>query len=132
MRCNFAKRDSESVECSSCGRVIRTTQAAEKVRAKCKTTEPTIGKKVVSATGELVRWAGAGAPIRTAEQRAECVAICNTCDQFDAAKDRCSQCGCKVSWAVWLKTKLCPLGKWPDTTTTAAPSPTDTYPSPDR
>jgi hypothetical protein len=80
--------------------------------------EPTLIAKVASVTSDVAKWAVAGVPRRTSDEQAACKAICQTCEFFNAQKNNCKKCGCYVNWAAWLKTKSCPIGKWPDTSTT--------------
>lgn len=39
-------------------------------------------------------------------------AVCQSCDQFDAAQDRCKKCGCSLAVKPWGRAMECPLGRW--------------------
>lgn len=83
------------------------------------TGEPGIVEKAAHYAAALLRWAAAGRPVRTDEEVAAIVAICETCEKWNADKAACKICGCGVSlkgWAVRNKAKMrteaCPRGKW--------------------
>ena len=38
--------------------------------------------------------------------------ICNSCEFFNKAQERCSKCGCYMAVKVYLKASNCPVGKW--------------------
>jgi hypothetical protein len=38
--------------------------------------------------------------------------ICNSCEFFNSAQERCTKCGCYVAIKVYVKASGCPLGKW--------------------
>ena len=38
--------------------------------------------------------------------------ICNSCEFFNKAQDRCTKCGCYMAVKVYLKASNCPIGKW--------------------
>jgi hypothetical protein len=39
-------------------------------------------------------------------------AICNSCEFFNKAQDRCTKCGCYMAVKVYLKASNCPVNKW--------------------
>src|SRR5690348_5083439 len=74
---------------------------------------PPILDQAKNVIREVATWASAGGPRRTEAEQVECLATCQACEQFNAEKGRCSKCGCNVRVAVLLRTKRCPLGRWP-------------------
>jgi hypothetical protein len=38
--------------------------------------------------------------------------ICNSCEFFNKAQERCTKCGCYMAVKVYLKASHCPIGKW--------------------
>jgi hypothetical protein len=50
----------------------------------------------------------------SAEERARRLAICESCEHFDAAAERCRRCTCYMPWKVRLEAWHCPLPepKW--------------------
>lgn len=66
----------------------------------------------------MTRWAASGFQVRSESAVHERFAICQQCEHFDAAAERCRQCGCYCSDAgkivnkLSLATEVCPLGKW--------------------
>jgi len=76
-------------------------------------------KHAVKYAKALMRWIAAGRPVRTDDEVAEIVAMCEACKHYKAKQKRCSVCGCRVSTgklAVFNKcrllTEFCPWGKW--------------------
>ena len=41
------------------------------------------------------------------------VAVCESCEHWDAQQRRCTQCGCKGDAKVYSLVAKCPLDKWP-------------------
>jgi hypothetical protein len=39
-------------------------------------------------------------------------AICEGCDAYNKAQQRCTKCGCFVAVKAYLRAATCPLGKW--------------------
>ena len=48
----------------------------------------------------------------TVELRAERLAICNVCPEFNKSIRQCKQCGCFMDAKTALKPAKCPLEKW--------------------
>jgi uncharacterized paraquat-inducible protein A len=38
--------------------------------------------------------------------------ICNSCEFFNKAQERCSKCGCFMAVKAYIKAASCPVGKW--------------------
>ena len=38
--------------------------------------------------------------------------ICNSCDYYNKAQDRCTKCGCFMAVKTYLRASSCPLKKW--------------------
>lgn len=38
--------------------------------------------------------------------------ICFSCPYFVQKSNRCSKCGCYLSFKTWLKAEKCPINKW--------------------
>jgi hypothetical protein len=38
--------------------------------------------------------------------------ICENCEYYLKAQDRCAKCGCHMGVKVYLKSSNCPVGKW--------------------
>ncbi len=70
-------------------------------------------RTAASAAGRAVTAAVTGQPVRVSvEERDRRQAICHACDEFDPAENRCRRCGCSLAVKPWLKTEVCPIGKW--------------------
>ncbi|MDR3582564.1 MAG: hypothetical protein P4L67_04795 [Candidatus Pacebacteria bacterium] len=41
-------------------------------------------------------------------------AICETCESFDAKRNKCRECRCSMAVKPWGRDMECPLGKWSD------------------
>jgi hypothetical protein len=94
------------------------------------TGDPTILVKVAHYAVALVRWTKAKWPVRTDEEVATIIAICESCEHYNAKKQSCNVCGCKVSAKgcairskARMKTETCAKGKWP-IISSPSPSPT--------
>ena len=74
--------------------------------------EPSIVKKAVSFAKSAARHVAAGLPSVTPAEQDRRMALCLECDQYNAVKQSCRKCGCrmklKTSWAL----EKCPLGLW--------------------
>ena len=38
--------------------------------------------------------------------------VCEGCEFFNKAQERCTKCGCFMAVKVYLKASSCPIGKW--------------------
>lgn len=84
------------------------------------TGDPSLLEKAGHYAKAIAKWTFAKFPVRTAEEVAACVAVCESCEHYDAEKTSCKVCGCKVTakgMAVRNKARMatedCPKGKWP-------------------
>jgi len=68
-----------------------------------------LGKDVVNNVQSLL----AGNPLKAEDEigkkRKE---ICQGCDAYNKAQDRCTKCGCYMAVKAYLKASRCPIGKW--------------------
>src|SRR5271166_3179242 len=65
------------------------------------------------AVGSVVSAAVHGEPITVPqEEQDRRLAICHSCEFWDAKQSRCSKCGCFGQWKTWLASQKCPVGKW--------------------
>lgn len=95
--------------------------AAEAVALANKT--PELRKRVDYYLIALERWSKAGFPLRSMELAEQCRQVCLNCpsEKYDASKDLCKVCGCKVAVSRWIPitskprmaTEKCPKGHWP-------------------
>ena len=46
------------------------------------------------------------------EEQQRRLAICETCEFYDAIKGRCTKCGCLGTFKAWIATERCPIDKW--------------------
>jgi hypothetical protein len=78
---------------------------------------PGLGTTIVNAVAAAGRVVGAAVRgkriLRGEAAQAACLAVCKTCDQYDAARDRCKICTCFASIKSRLATEECPRGLWP-------------------
>lgn len=47
-----------------------------------------------------------------AENREERLDICKTCPFYNAKKDKCTKCGCRMAWKATLVHAKCPIKLW--------------------
>ena len=77
---------------------------------------PSFGRMAMNAAGAAARTAGAfvrGDRIfADSETRAVRDCICIQCEFYNWIKRRCSFCGCKEQWKIYLNAEKCPEGKW--------------------
>lgn len=71
---------------------------------------PSITEQVVHFASDMTKWAASGFAITDQSEKDRRLSICQGCEKYTGT--RCSECGCQCSWASWLETKDCPLGKW--------------------
>jgi hypothetical protein len=79
---------------------------------------PPLAAQVGSVLGAAGRAIGAALTgvevVRSGEEQAKCLAICQGCEHYVAADARCSICGCYALFKTRLATEHCPLDppKW--------------------
>ncbi len=111
MNCNFIEQEGRLV-CTRCGvnikfipgKVLRNCDAGPKPEL------PSITEQVVHFASDMTKWAASGFAITDQSEKDRRLSICQGCEKYTGT--RCSECGCQCSWASWLETKDCPLGKW--------------------
>jgi len=70
-------------------------------------------RNAVQAVGSVVASIVRGEPVTVSqEEQDRRLAICHTCEFWDAAQGRCSKCGCFGAWKTWLASQQCPIAKW--------------------
>lgn len=111
MLCEF-DTDQKNLKCKRCGfsvvnrglGVLRNCDAGPKPEL------PSITEQVVHFASDMTKWAASGFAITDPSEKDRRLSICQGCEKYTGT--RCSECGCQCSWASWLETKDCPLGKW--------------------
>ena len=74
---------------------------------------PTMAKNLAGEVAKTVRSVAAGNQLNADDSEAnKRKAICNSCDFFNKAQERCTKCGCYMAVKVYLKASNCPIGKW--------------------
>jgi hypothetical protein len=87
---------------------------------------PSLTEQAVNVAKATTEWIAAGRPERSDEECKRIHSICEACEHFDRAQDRCRRCGCGLSkesgtsWvrlfgipdAIKMQTHHCPIGKW--------------------
>ena len=72
-----------------------------------------MAKNVVQTTVDTVKTVAAGNSATLNEQEVnKRKAICDGCDAFNKAQQRCTKCGCYMAVKTYLRAATCPLGKW--------------------
>jgi hypothetical protein len=87
-------------------RRLMVLKAAEKVEYPPRLTQ------AKTAMRAAVRWARSGFRIVSWRERQRRMEICKACPLFDAARIRCTVCGCSGLAKPWLATEVCPKGYW--------------------
>jgi hypothetical protein len=80
---------------------------------------PALSIQMIAWKDAVLRWRKAGKPKRTDAEVEEILVLCKGCSWYDAKKQRCLGCGCKVTEsgvAVFnkarMKTETCPRSFW--------------------
>jgi len=77
---------------------------------------PSIGSMASNLAQSVVRnvqSVAAGNALRLDENAAnQRLNICNGCEFFNQAQERCTKCGCFMAVKTYLKAEKCPVGKW--------------------
>jgi hypothetical protein len=77
---------------------------------------PSVPRMVANLGGEIinnVKSVAAGNSLKTDDAEANNRKnICNSCEFFNKAQERCTKCGCFMAVKVYLKASHCPIGKW--------------------
>lgn len=62
---------------------------------------------------DSIKTVAAGNSINVTSQEADKrKAICDKCDAYNKAQQRCTKCGCFIAVKAFLRAASCPLGKW--------------------
>lgn len=73
---------------------------------------PSLITQVSNLAKATVKHIGGG--LKTDEVlREKRLAICKTCELYDAVQNRCTECGCYLQYKAAWPTENCPLDKWP-------------------
>ena len=73
---------------------------------------PSFGSMVVNAAATFADFVADGFALADDAEVARRLAICSTCEMFDADQQRCRQCGCHLSAKVKIAAAHCPLNLW--------------------
>lgn len=80
---------------------------------------PGLVRQAVHYTIALGKWVIHGMPTRPIAEIERILAVCQACDRYNSATQRCRYCGCKANDAgqAWVNkiamaTEKCPLRKW--------------------
>lgn len=77
---------------------------------------PSLPKMVSNLGGEIVnniKSVASGQPLKADNDEAlKRRNICEKCEFFNKAQQRCTKCGCYMAVKVYLKASHCPIGKW--------------------
>jgi hypothetical protein len=73
---------------------------------------PSVATMVGNALAAAGRFVASGMQTVAPEEFERRHAICEACDQFVAAEDRCRACGCWLAIKPWGARESCPIGKW--------------------
>lgn len=72
-----------------------------------------MAKNLAKTAVDTVKSVAAGNPINaTSDVINNRKNICNSCQFFNKAQDRCTKCGCNMAIKTYLKAATCPIGKW--------------------
>jgi len=120
VKCGLKKTDTSYEECIKCFEEAA-KEASQKVPEKdSKEVEaPPLQTQVKHYAKALYNWVKEGREVRTDEEIQQLLEICKQCDLYDAKKQICKKCGCRVnsgsraiSNKLKMKSESCPLGKW--------------------
>jgi hypothetical protein len=72
-----------------------------------------MAKNLAKTAIDTVKIVASGdSPNVSGEEAARRRSICNGCDFFNQAQQRCTRCGCFMAIKTYLKAASCPIGKW--------------------
>lgn len=81
----------------------------QKLCRKYRPQMPSFYEMTHNFVGAMTEWVQAGFPVVSNDQFTDRLEACEQC-QFWLG-NRCSKCGC-FKLKMWLKTEICPIGKW--------------------
>ena len=74
---------------------------------------PQMAANLTKDVVKVVESVASGNPFKTTDNEAsDRKKICETCEFFNKAQERCTKCGCYMAVKVYLKAAHCPIGKW--------------------
>jgi hypothetical protein len=73
---------------------------------------PPLATQAANAIGAVARFVASGCAVVGRDEYDRRRAICEGCEHFDHAEDRCRKCGCNLAVKPWSKAEKCPVGKW--------------------
>jgi hypothetical protein len=71
---------------------------------------PSVAEQLWNLTKSLVSFVSDGCTLVSAEQYAERLNVCDTCEFRE--NRRCLKCGCAIDWKARGRAFQCPVGKW--------------------
>lgn len=72
-----------------------------------------MAKNLVSTAVNVVKSVADGNSINVDSDEAnKRKGICNSCEFFNKAQERCSKCGCYMAVKAYIRAANCPVGKW--------------------
>ena len=115
MNCLFQKEDDKLV-CIQCGFSLPYRKYNNGIQRNC--TKPTkINPKINNLVKEVKKQAKAivnfeeTKPILSSKEEVkDRLSICNACEHY--SDNKCSLCGCFLSFKIKLENSNCPIGKW--------------------
>lgn len=73
---------------------------------------PPIATQITSVVGAAARFVASGFATVDQEEYDRRRSICEACEHFDAARDRCRKCGCGLKAKPWMRSESCPEKRW--------------------
>ena len=72
-----------------------------------------MAKNLANTAVATVKSVATGNPINVSDDEAnKRKNVCNGCQFFNKAQERCTKCGCYMAVKTYLKAATCPIGKW--------------------
>jgi hypothetical protein len=76
------------------------------------TPPPSLVAQAVSVTKAASRFVASGCATVDQAEFDRRHAICEACEHFDAATNRCKLCSCNMAVKPWMRDVECPIKKW--------------------
>lgn len=73
---------------------------------------PSIREQIISLVRSTVKYAKAGFPAASDQERERRAAICAECPSLRKEEYRCGECGCYLKFKIAMGTSECPINKW--------------------
>lgn len=128
MQCDFVQIGERKYTCTRCGRTVGVPVASKHVIASClaklspcdrhrRPIPPTATQRLKAYAGAMRKWIAAGRPTRSDDRVREIFeTLCRPCEHFDAQRQTCRVCGCRVRASgsalankIKMATERCPL-----------------------